>query len=184
MDGRSNNGRNPNSLANLARNGTKPGEVRNPTGKNGIRPYTDAMKWQSAQRLPENLRLAMNYKFKNHLFFALKDHPKFRITDPMKIPDLYPKRCTWAEANAIRQHLAAVLEGNIQAAVEVRESVEGRTTTRVEFVGQGDKLETLLNAFRMAAGVPDEDAITEIPVLPSSDGNTNGNTGGSEPDGT
>jgi hypothetical protein len=171
---------NPKSLANLAPQ-IKPGQVLNPTGKSGKdRPYTDAMQWYSGELMHEHLRIAMNLRFKNQLYHVLKALPEFATMVPADIPDLYPKGCSWAQANAVRQHMAAILEGNIMAAIECREAVEGRATTRVEFVSQNDKLESLLNAFRAAAKQP----VIDVPVLPAgitgpsgngNTGNTNGN---------
>jgi hypothetical protein len=142
------------------------------------------MQWYSAELLHEHLRQALNLRFKNQLYQVLKALPEYqepgKELKPQDIPDLYVKGITWAKANAVRQHVAAVLEGNIMAAVECRESVEGRATTRVEFVSQNDKLEALLNAFRAAAKQP---AVIDVPatVIPpgntgaSGNGNTNGN---------
>ena len=148
------------------------GEVRNPAGLDGEkRPYTDAIQWMSTQKLPEHLRVAMNVRFRIQVFSALKGQPemeKLKVELPEDIPDLYPEKITWAEANAMRQHLAAVLEGDIGASVEIREAVEGRATTRVEFVSQNDKLEELLGAFRNASRTPRlKPPIDVIPDLPS-----------------
>jgi hypothetical protein len=171
---------NPRSLANL-RPPIKPGEVRNPEGKNGdglYRPYTAAMEWFSAAKLHEHLRVALNVRFQSQLYAQLKDHPDFKELLPEDIPELYPKGITWAQANAVRMHVAAVLEGEIMAAVECRESVEGRATTRIEFTSQNDKLESLLEAFRAVARQP---AVIDVPVLPASipsSGNGSGNGSG------
>jgi hypothetical protein len=158
----------------------KPGEVRNPSGNNGFRPYTDAIVAQSAQRLPDHLRMALNLRFRLQIYQVLKDYEKAELKSLDDIPDLYPEKCTWAQANSVRQHLAAVLEGEIGASVELREAVEGRATTRVEFISQNDKLEELLTAFRLAAGADEagviEETTTIVAVLPSKNGG--GNTDG------
>jgi len=49
----------------------------------------------------------------------------------------------WAEASALRQHLNAVVNGDTQAATEVREAVEGRATQRIELSKRNSKLEEL-----------------------------------------
>jgi hypothetical protein len=138
----------------------KPGECPNPTGKNGAayRPYTAAMEWVSAEPLPEFLRLALNVRFKaeiRRLAGAARKH----------IPDIFPEKISWAMASALRLHLAALLDGNILAAVECREAVEGRAPARVEFVSQNDKLEELLAAFRRAAAQPAIDDDADVPKL-------------------
>jgi hypothetical protein len=170
-DGR---GKNPNSLANLKP--TIPGEVRNPEGKNGaFRPFTTAISKLSVAPLPEHLRVAMNSRFRSQLFPALKGvMPSVRRLQD--IPDFYFEGITWAEANALRQGLSAIVEGNVSSAVELRESVEGCATTRVEFVSQQDKLEALLNAFRNAARPIDVKAV--LPAGNTDGGNGAGNTAG------
>ena len=170
---------NPNSLANLKP--AQPGEVRNPAGTNGVRPYTDAILAVSAAPLPEYLRAGLNVRFRAQCYMLLKDQPEYAGLLPEDIPDLYPAKITWAQANAVREHLAAVLEGEIGASVDVREAVEGRATTRVEFISQNDKLEELLGAFRLAAQQPGIiEETTVIAVLPPSNGSgDSGNTNGS-----
>ena len=95
---------------------------------------------------PEQLRSAMNAQFRQAL--VRQSGGTIKTED---ISELYPKGLSWAEANSVRLHLAAVLHGDISASVEVRESAEGRATTRIEFTSQSDKLEELLDAFRKAA---------------------------------
>jgi hypothetical protein len=104
-------GENPNSLKNLKP--AKPGEVRNPSGKNRNRPYTDAYEGLADAPLREFLRLQLNNQARG-------------ATSSKKLPDLFPKGITWAEANALRQHLNAVINGDTRSATEVREAVEGR----------------------------------------------------------
>jgi hypothetical protein len=166
---------NPNSLANLKP--FKPGQSGNPSGANDgpMRPFTYAMRTLSTSPLPEHLRVAMNARFRQQLFPGLKGQMK-TVKKPEDIPDFYHPGITWAQANAVRQGLAAIVEGNIGAAIELRESVEGRATTRVEFVSQNDKLEALLAAFRAVA---DQPTVIDVPVLPSTtSGNGSGNTNG------
>jgi hypothetical protein len=142
----------------------KPGEVRNPSGKNRNRPYTDAYEGLANALLPEFLRVQLN------------NETRARARNK-KLPDLFPEGITWAEASALRQHVSAIVDGNVAAAVEIRESVEGRATTRMEFVSQNDKLEALLDAFRAVAAMPpaivEEQTIVVMegmsPALPSSD---------------
>jgi len=126
-------GENPNSLKNLKP--AKPGQIRNSTGKNRNRPYTDAYEGLADAPLPEFLRLQLNNQ-------ARVDARK------KKLPDLYPKGITWAEASALRQHLNAVVNGDTRSATEVREAVEGRATQRIELSKRNSKLEELLDAAR------------------------------------
>ena len=46
-----------------------------------------------------------------------------------------PAGSTWAQANAIRRHVGAIVEGNTADAKELRESVEGKARQRVEVTG-------------------------------------------------
>jgi len=128
-------GENPNSLKNLKP--AKPGEVRNPTGKNRNRPYTDAYENLADALLPEFLRFQLNDR-------ARVDARK------KKLPDLFPQGITWAEANALRQHLNAVINGDTRSATEVREAVEGRATQRIEINRKNDRLKLLLEEYRYA----------------------------------
>ena len=58
--------------------------------------------------------------------------PVWRARRARKSPErrskllLFAKGITWAEANALRQHLNAVINGDTRSATEVREAVEGR----------------------------------------------------------
>jgi hypothetical protein len=152
---------NPNSLANL-RAPWKVGEAPNPEGRTGpMRPFTQAIGKLSVEPLPETLRVALNQRIRRQLWPELRGAMK-TIRRPADIPDFYPRGISWSEANAVRQSLAAIVEGNINAAVELRESVEGRATTRVEFVSQNDKLESLLAAFRAVAAQPTIPDVTVI----------------------
>jgi hypothetical protein len=154
-------GQHPNSRANLIP--IQPGERRNPNGSNGAqRPYTDAILALSGKPLPEHLRVALNIRFRTQLNMVLRGSTDSAAAElPEKIPDIYRAGCSWAEANAVRRHMAAILEGDIGSAVEIRESVEGRATTRVEFVSQNDRLEELLAAFRNAANQSDAESQLE-----------------------
>jgi len=134
-------GTNPRSLANLKPN--LGGEVRNPHGYNGQRPYTEAIRSVSVEPVPELVRVAMNARFRREVRRVLQR--------ACEIPDFYERGITWAEANARQLNWNAVFHGNIAAAVEIRVAVEGRPTARVEFASQNDKLEQLLEQFRLAA---------------------------------
>lgn len=131
-------GENPNSLQNL--NPAQPGDVRNPTGKNRNRPYTDAYEGVAEAPLPEFLRLQLNKQLRTD-------------AGNKRLPDLYPKGITWAEANALRQHLNA-LDGDTRSATEVREAVEGRATQRIEINKSNDRLKQLLEEYRLARTNP------------------------------
>jgi hypothetical protein len=126
-------GKNPNSLKNLKP--AQPGDIRNPTGKNRNRPYTDAYEGVAEAPLPEFLRLQLN----NRLRTDLRNK---------RLPDFYSEGITWAEANALRQHLNALIDGDTRSATEVREAVEGRATQRVELAKKNDRLLALIDALR------------------------------------
>lgn len=132
-------GQNPNSLKNLKP--AKEGDIRNPTGKNRNRPYTDAYEGVAEAPLPEFLRLHLN----NRLRTDIRNK---------RLPDLYPKGITWAEANALRQHLNALINGDTRSATEVREAVEGRATQRIEINKSNDRLKQLLDEYRFARNNP------------------------------
>ena len=134
-------GTNPRSLANLKPN--LGGEVRNPHGYNGQRPYTEAIRSVSVEPVPELVRVAMNARFRREVRRVLQR--------ACEIPDFYERGITWAEANARRLNLAAAFYGNIAAAVEVREAVEGRAPQRIDVTSRNDKLEELLECFRRVA---------------------------------
>jgi hypothetical protein len=97
----------------------------------------------SVETLPELVCLAMNARFRREVRRVLQR--------ACEIPDFYERGITWAEANARQLNWNAVFHGNIAAAVEIRVAVEGRPTARVEFASQNDKLEQLLEQFRLAA---------------------------------
>jgi hypothetical protein len=131
-----------NSLANLKPN--PGGEVRNPEGKNGKHPVSDALRRLALEPVPEIVRAVLNANFRR----AVR-----RVLRRREIPDLYQSGITWSEANSVTLHLSAVLHGYVNASVEIRESTEGRAAMHVDFVSQNDKLEQLLEQFRIAAAM-------------------------------
>ena len=159
VDGRRRNGQHPNSRAALRP--TQPGDILNPTGKSGepYRVYTEAIQTVGMDPLPEYLRVALNHRFRKLLATELTgvvlDDGK-PVTMPA-IPDMYEAGITWAQANALRLHVSAVMNGDIGAAVECREATEGRATTRIEFSNGTDKLDSLLQAFRSVAKMSHEE---------------------------
>ena len=128
-------GQNPNSLKNLKP--AQPGEIRNPTGKNRNRPYTDAYEGVADAPLPESLRLQLNKQIRTDL-------------RNQKFPDLFPAGITWAEASALRQHFNAVANGDTRSATEIREAVEGRATQRIEINETNDRLKQLIGEYEFA----------------------------------
>jgi hypothetical protein len=153
-------GTHPNSLANLEKNKIQPGEVRNPTGVNGRRPYTDAILETSTDVIPEYLRQAMNAEIRKDLAKSLRISAK-RIN---KTEDFFPVGITWARANGLRQNLKAVFEGDTRAAVEIREAVEGRATQRIEINKSNDRLKQLLEEHRFARLNPPTKPEPDIPA--------------------
>jgi hypothetical protein len=98
------------SLANL-RPPAKPGEVRNPLGINRGRTYSDRYEELALGPLPEKIRLKINEQLGEELLL---------------------QGATWAQANALRRHIGAVVEGNTADAKELREAVEGKPMQRME----------------------------------------------------
>jgi hypothetical protein len=141
-------GAHPNSLANLEKNKIQPGEVRNPTGVNGRRPYSDAMAKDSTEPIPEYLRRAMNIQIKANMakWLGLPVKQLKRLG----MGDYFPEGVTWAEANSLRLHLNSVLQGDVRSAVECRESVEGRATQRIEINRTNDRLKQLIGEYEFA----------------------------------
>jgi hypothetical protein len=129
----------PQGLANLKP--AQKGEVRNPEGINGRRPYTAAYEALSTALFPEIFR-----KFKNG---QLKKTLLAQGFPDAEIPEIYPAGLTWAEANAIERHVNALLQGSLGDAIEVRESTEGRATQRIEFSKRNDRVKDYLEAFRL-----------------------------------
>ena len=102
-------GKNPHSLANLRP--ARPGEMRNPEGINRKRPITDHY-WEASQEpMPMALIQRFNRKWGKGMLRA---------------------RDTWARGVAVRAFCEAVFEGNIRAAKEIRESIEGKSPQRLE----------------------------------------------------
>lgn len=144
----------PKSLANLKP--ATPGDAnRNPTGKNGRekRMYTDSYVLTGESVVPEALRLLMNAKIRLQLkaLLRVESDDKFRkyIKEIAQV-DLIEPGVSWAQANAIRMHVNVLLEGDVSAAVEVREAVEGRVEQRIVITERNDRLKQLLNAFSVA----------------------------------
>jgi hypothetical protein len=103
-------------LANLRP--AKSGEVRNPLGINRGRTYSDRYEEVAISPLPEKIRLKINQQLGQNLL---------------------PKGTTWAQANALRRHIGAVVEGNTADAKEIREAVEGKAIARMEVTGAEGK---------------------------------------------
>jgi hypothetical protein len=100
----------PNSLANLTP--VKPGEIRNPTGKNGAA-YSAEYHRVAHEVVPEEARAIIN---KRHGCELVKEGD------------------TWARANALAMHHTACC-GLVNAAQEIRESTEGKAVQRVQMSG-------------------------------------------------
>jgi len=92
----------------------KPGEIRNPKGINRKTPWSTENYKLSADPLPEKLRLKINKKAG---------------------AEILKKGVTWAQANSIRLGMSAVLDGQVSASKELRESVEGTAMQRMELTG-------------------------------------------------
>jgi hypothetical protein len=147
---------NPRSLANL-KPAWQPGEAPNPTGHHGPpRPFSRSMGELACVVLPESLRTALNQEFRKKLWPYLRGGVVKGIRRRNDIGELFPRNCTYAEAHVLRVMLSAVWDGNVNAAIECRESVEGKAPSRIEFLSTNDKLEELLSAFRAASRVPVE----------------------------
>lgn len=169
---------NPNSMKNL-----KPGvpgmRSNNPEGHNGrFRPYTESYEITATEPIPEMVRLRLNCQISLQLRQlynapAYKDNPKAGFLFPAAIraqlkkqieKEQIPKGMLWCQAQSFYLHLAAV-QGDVSAATHITESVEGRPTTRVEFVGKNDRLQALVNALNTARRNP--------PSAPSPDSGAN-----------
>jgi hypothetical protein len=151
-------GQHPNSRANLKP--VVPGQVLNPTGKSGgpFRLYTDSIRALASEPLPEMLRLALNHRMREQLATQLRGlQVNGKRIEAKHIPDFYEPGITWAQANSLRLHIASIMNGEIGASIELRESTEGRATMRVEFESRRDKLEELLKAFQRVADMDDDD---------------------------
>src|SRR5580765_771320 len=127
--GKDGRGQHPNSRAQLRP--TVPGQVLNPTGKTGVpwRQYSDAIKVLCDQPLPEHLRVALNHRFRLQLSKELiGERVDGKRVTMASIPEMFEPNITWGQANALRLHISAIVNGDIAAAVEVREASEGRAT--------------------------------------------------------
>ncbi|MGD1212153.1 MAG: hypothetical protein ABR973_12440 [Candidatus Acidiferrales bacterium] len=103
-------GQNPKSLANL-KPPIKPGEVRNPEGINRRRPITDEY-WQVS---PEPMPLALIRKFNKRCGAKL-----------------LVEGDSWARGVAVRLQYEASMRGEVRAAKEMREAMEGKAPQRPE----------------------------------------------------
>jgi len=156
----------PNSIKNLRP--AKPGESANPEGKNRKRLYTDQYQLTGESVTPEQVRLVLNVKL--HLQLKqIRDAARaaelptamIKAIEAEMKNEVIPKGMIWAQACAIRMHMNALLEGDVSAQTEIRESVEGRATQRIEFNNTNDKLEQLLSEFEYArthAAPPDPES--------------------------
>lgn len=152
---------NPNSMKNLVPP-VQPGEVRNPTGTNGRkRLYTDEYQLTGESETPDQVRLIWNIQL--HLKLrqiriqarqAGLPQPLIKALDTQMKMEILPKGIIWAKACSIRMHMNAVIEGDVSAMTEIRESVEGRATQRIEFGNTNSRLELLLDEFREARKNP------------------------------
>lgn len=109
-------GKNPKSLANLKP--IQPGEVRNPTGINRGRIYSDAYENTGRSSCPIRLRKLL-----------IKELGKEAV----------PEDITWAQGISLKMHLKAIKDGDASSAKEVRESVEGKARQRMEVTGADGK---------------------------------------------
>lgn len=104
---------NPNSLKNL-RPPIKKGEVLNPKGINRKTPWSTENYKLASGPLPEKLRKTINSSVGT---------------------ELLKPGATWAQANALRLGISAVMSGVVPASKELRESVEGTAMQRMELTG-------------------------------------------------
>lgn len=144
---------NPNSLKNLKP--IKKGEVRNRLGINRKRPLSDGYSQRALSPLPEKLRKKINNIIGEEI---------------LKVG------ATWAEGNALRRFVSAVIESDGTAdSREIREAIEGKARQRFEVTGGGGeeikasveaKLSTndLLGAIRAVYGLTETAANAERPA--------------------
>jgi uncharacterized membrane protein len=145
----------PNSLKNLEKTKIKKGEVRNPLGINRKTPMTDYYKQRALSKLPEKIRKQMNQQLGE---------------------EVLPKGALWAEANAVRRFVAAVVgKDGTSDSKEIREAIEGRARQRIEVTGAGGeeikasveaKMSTgdLLGAIRAIYGLTEPAADAQRPT--------------------
>jgi hypothetical protein len=112
-------GKNPKSLANLKP--AKPGEVRNRLGVNRKRPFSDRYFAIAEEVMPEKLLKAFNKEAGS---------------------ELLKPGATWGDADAYGQFLQAT-KGNVNAAREVADRVEGKPPQRLEITGPEKKIVTI-----------------------------------------
>jgi len=96
--------------------------VHNPLGINRKRPITDEYFARASDPVPEKLREKINQQ--------------------LGVEALKPG-ATWAQANALRQFIEAVLKGQTTAAKEIREAIEGKPPQRSEITGPERKEVTI-----------------------------------------
>ena len=113
-------GKNRKSLANLRP--AKKGEVRNPQGINRKRPFSDRYFAIAEEVMPEKLRKAFNKEAGS---------------------EILKPGATWGDADAYGQFLQAA-KGNVNAAREVADRVEGKPPQRLEITGPEKKQVTLV----------------------------------------
>jgi hypothetical protein len=101
-------GKNPRSIANLRP--IKKGEVRNPTGINRKRPFSEAYLLTALEVVPEFVRRRLNREAGG---------------------ELHPKGTTWLEADVRGLHFRAA-RGEVAAAKELSDRIEGKSPMRLE----------------------------------------------------
>jgi Family of unknown function (DUF5681) len=111
---------NPKSLENLR--SWQPGQSGNPGGRPSKRPITDPYFQRAGHLFPEVIRLQFNEKME---------------TEVLKLG------ATWADANALRRFLDALMEGGATSSKEIREAIEGKAPQRMEISGPERKEVTL-----------------------------------------
>jgi hypothetical protein len=145
-------GKHPRSLRNLKP--VKPGEIRNPTGASR-RPFSNAYYAKSMEKVPKFLLDMMNMDFQKLLA------RKGMLGKKQKPPLLFDEGITWAAATSLRQLLTALVEGDTRAVNEVADRIEGRPTMRIEEVGKSNRIDRLIEEFRLARSANAVDEIQE-----------------------
>ena len=107
-------GQHPNSKKAIAGSQWKPGQTGNPQGINRGRPYSDRIEEVATGPAPQKVLDQINK----------------RLGQKVLLPGT-----TWAMANAWELHISAVMDGQVAAAKEARESVEGKALARMEVTG-------------------------------------------------
>jgi hypothetical protein len=111
---------NPKSLANL-RPPPKPGEVPNPSGKNRRPPFSDRYYAIAEEVVPEKLRKEFNKEAG---------------------AELLKPGATWGDADVYGEFLQTA-KGNLNAAREVADRVEGKAPQRLKITGTEKKIVTI-----------------------------------------